>query len=88
MRRGEHPRPARRGPLTRREREIAALAATGVANREIAERLYLSVRTVHSHLHNAFTKLGITNRNDLAAALDANETATVNRPPRRPRRSS
>jgi DNA-binding CsgD family transcriptional regulator len=57
------------GRLTRREREVAALAAAGVSSREIADRLVLSVRTVDSHLHSAYTKLGVTSRSELAAAL-------------------
>jgi ATP/maltotriose-dependent transcriptional regulator MalT len=53
-------------PLTRRELEIATLAAHGLTNRQIAERLVVSVRTVDNHLHNAFAKLGITHRDELA----------------------
>ena len=56
-------------PLTAREHEIAGLAARGLSNREIAVRLVLSVRTVDNHLHNAYTKLGVTQRADLAAIL-------------------
>ncbi|MBV9951450.1 MAG: helix-turn-helix transcriptional regulator, partial [Acidimicrobiia bacterium] len=59
-------------PLTAREREIAVLAARGVASREIAEQLYLSVRTVNNHLQNAYAKLGVSSRKELAAALDDN----------------
>ncbi|MBO0820090.1 MAG: LuxR family transcriptional regulator [Nocardiopsaceae bacterium] len=53
-------------PLTRREREIAGLVAEGLGNREIAERLFLSKRTVDSHLEHIFTKLAITSRTQLA----------------------
>jgi DNA-binding CsgD family transcriptional regulator len=56
--------------LTQREREIAAMAATGASNREIAAKLVLSVRTVDNHLQNAYGKLGVTSREDLAQALD------------------
>jgi DNA-binding NarL/FixJ family response regulator len=56
-------------PLTEREREIGRLAAAGTSSREIAERLYLSVRTVENHLHSAYTKLGVTNRAELADAF-------------------
>jgi len=56
-------------PLSRREREIAMLAAEGMASKDIAERLYLSVRTVDNHLQRVYTKLGVTNRADLAKAL-------------------
>jgi DNA-binding CsgD family transcriptional regulator len=55
--------------LTRREREVATLASEGLANREIAERLFLSARTVENHLQHAYEKLGITARSELAAAL-------------------
>jgi DNA-binding CsgD family transcriptional regulator len=54
-------------PLTRREKEIAGLVADGLGNREIAERLYLSKRTVDSHLEHIFTKLAFTSRTQLAA---------------------
>jgi non-specific serine/threonine protein kinase len=53
-------------PLTRREKEIAGLVAGGLANREIAERLFLSKRTVDSHLEHIFTKLGFSSRMQLA----------------------
>jgi predicted ATPase/DNA-binding CsgD family transcriptional regulator len=53
-------------PLTRREREIAGLVADGLGNREIAERLFLSKRTVDSHLEHIFTKLGFSSRSQLA----------------------
>jgi ATP/maltotriose-dependent transcriptional regulator MalT len=56
-------------PLTRREEEIATLAARGLSNREIAERLVVSVRTVDNHLHNAYAKLGVAKRNELAPIL-------------------
>lgn len=53
--------------LTPREREVAALVAEGLTNAEIAERLYVSIRTVTSHLDHAYTKLGIGSRAALAA---------------------
>ena len=56
-------------PLTNRERDVAMLAATGVPSQEIADRLYLSVRTVSNHLQNIYTKLGVSGRPELAAAL-------------------
>jgi DNA-binding NarL/FixJ family response regulator len=56
-------------PLTVRELEIAGLAARGLSNRQIAERLVVSVRTVDNHLHNAFAKLGISTRGELAAIV-------------------
>lgn len=56
-------------PLTRREREIAVLAARGLTNKEIASSLVISVRTVDNHLSNAYAKLGITTRGELALIL-------------------
>ena len=55
--------------LTRRENEIAQLAADGLASRAIADRLVVSVRTVDSHLYRVYTKLGVRDRASLAAAL-------------------
>ena len=57
------------GPLSAREAEIAGLAATGLSNRQIAERLVVSERTVENHLYRVFIKLDVTTRDDLAAAL-------------------
>ena len=51
--------------LTRREREIAMLVADGLGNREIAERLFLSKRTVDSHIEHIFAKLGFSSRTQL-----------------------
>jgi len=55
-----------RGLLTRRELEIAGLVAQGLSNAQIAAQLYLSVRTVTSHLDHAYTKLGVGSRAALA----------------------
>ena len=55
--------------LTRREREVALLAARGLSSREIATRFAVSVRTVDNQLGRAYRKLGITGRDDLAAEL-------------------
>ncbi|MGP7961466.1 LuxR C-terminal-related transcriptional regulator [Sanguibacter sp. A247] len=52
--------------LTERELEVAELVAQGASNREIAETLYLSVRTVEVYLGRAFRKLGVTTRVELA----------------------
>ncbi|MFD3457892.1 AAA family ATPase [Streptomyces sp. NPDC058691] len=57
--------------LTVQERQIAELAATGLTNKQIGERLFLSHRTVGSHLHRLYPKLGITSRAALRAALEA-----------------
>ena len=56
-------------PLSRRQREVALLAAQGATNAEIASTLSLSVRTVESHLYAAFAKLGLTAREELNAVL-------------------
>jgi len=55
--------------LTAQEWQIAQLAAQGLSNREIAQRLYLSHRTISTHLYRLFPKLGITSRSELASAL-------------------
>jgi ATP/maltotriose-dependent transcriptional regulator MalT len=49
-------------PLTEREGEVLALAATGGSNREIARRLHVSVGTVKTHMHRILAKLGVDNR--------------------------
>jgi DNA-binding CsgD family transcriptional regulator len=56
-------------PLTPQEYEIASLAAAGLTNRQIGERLYLSHRTVGGHLYRIFPKLGIRTRAALRDAL-------------------
>lgn len=56
-------------PLTKREREVALLAAGGMTSKEIAERLYISVRSVDNHLSRVYTKLGISGRSDLSSVL-------------------
>ena len=56
-------------PLTDREREIVMLIGDGLSNREVAERLTLSVRTVESHIYRAMAKTGTTSRDELAALL-------------------
>lgn len=57
--------------LTPQELQIAQLAATGLSNRQIAERLYVSHRTVGSHLYHMYPKLGVTSRGELTDALRA-----------------
>jgi DNA-binding CsgD family transcriptional regulator len=59
-----------RALLSARELEIARLAAAGIPNKEIAARLYLSVRTVENKLHTAYEKLGVDGRAELAEALE------------------
>ena len=60
------PKPA---TLTRREREVATLAAGGMSDREIADELTLALRTVEGHLYRAYTKLGISTREELGRTL-------------------
>jgi DNA-binding CsgD family transcriptional regulator len=55
--------------LTRREREVAELAATNLTSREIAEKLFVSTRTVENHLQRAYEKLGVRGRRELRQAL-------------------
>jgi DNA-binding NarL/FixJ family response regulator len=57
--------------LSTRELEVAMLVAEGLSSRDVAERLYVSVRTVENHLQRIYTKLGITSRADLPTALHA-----------------
>jgi predicted ATPase/DNA-binding CsgD family transcriptional regulator len=52
--------------LTRAERDVAALVAESLTNREIGERLFISPRTVQTHLSHVFAKLGFSSRRDLA----------------------
>jgi DNA-binding CsgD family transcriptional regulator len=63
--------PAARELLTAQELQIAQLAAEGLPNREIGQRLFVSHRTVSTHLYRIFPKLGITARSELGAALSA-----------------
>jgi pimeloyl-ACP methyl ester carboxylesterase/DNA-binding CsgD family transcriptional regulator len=59
--------------LSRRENEVARLLAGGLSNREIAERLYLSERTVDNHVHHILDKLGFDSRVQVAGWLARNE---------------
>jgi non-specific serine/threonine protein kinase len=59
--------PSPAGPLTAREREIAALVADGLSNRAIAARLVISQRTVDGHVERILAKLGFTSRAQVAA---------------------
>ena len=57
------------GALTASERRVAALAAEGASNRDIAQALFVTPKTVEVHLSNAYRKLGIRSRRELAGAL-------------------
>jgi ATP/maltotriose-dependent transcriptional regulator MalT len=63
--------PDANAPLTSQEREIAELAGTGLTNKQIGQRLFISHRTVSDHLYKVFPKLGITSRAALRDALTA-----------------
>jgi DNA-binding CsgD family transcriptional regulator len=68
-----------RDELTPQEREIAALAAEGLSSKQIAQRLFISPRTVGTHLYRLFPKLGITSRaalRDALASLPAEEESS------------
>jgi DNA-binding CsgD family transcriptional regulator len=58
------------GELTPAERRVAELAASGLTNRQIASQLYVTVKNVEWHLANTYRRLGISRRQELAAALD------------------
>jgi non-specific serine/threonine protein kinase len=60
-------RDASRGPLTRREQEVAALVAQGLTNRQIAARLVVTERTAGTHLERIMNKLGAHSRAEVAA---------------------
>ena len=58
-------------PLTGRQREVIELVAAGLSNKEIAERLVTSVRTVEGHVYQAYQRLGAGSREELVALLRA-----------------
>jgi DNA-binding CsgD family transcriptional regulator/tetratricopeptide (TPR) repeat protein len=60
-------RPSKLDILTAREREVLDVLATGATNRAIAERLFISEKTVSVHVTNLLAKLGVTNRTEAAA---------------------
>ena len=68
---GARPRRQSRGStaLTATEHRVARLAATGLTNREIAQKLFVGTRAIEFHLSNVYGKLGISSRQDLGAAL-------------------
>ena len=62
-------REVRAGALTTREKQILALVITGLTNAQIARRLFLAESTVKSHLSSAFSKLGVSSRNEAARVI-------------------
>ncbi|KEP76360.1 hypothetical protein HR12_11660 [Microbacterium sp. SUBG005] len=79
------PQPPPQEELTSREREVALLANDGLTNRQIAARLFLSIRTVESHVYQARLKLGAASRRELARMVA--EMASPREPSRPPRSS-
>jgi len=73
--RAAEPAEVPRQPLSPQELQVAQMAASGLSNREIADRLFLSHRTVGAHLYRVFPKLGIVSRSELAQALASTEPA-------------
>jgi DNA-binding CsgD family transcriptional regulator len=59
--------------LTDAELTVVNLIAQGVTNRDVAERLHLSLHTVKTHVHNAFAKLGINSRAQLTRLMHRSE---------------
>jgi DNA-binding CsgD family transcriptional regulator len=76
-RESRHHQPEAWTQLTEQERQIAGLAASGLTNREIAERLYISHRTVGSHLYRIFPKLEVASRAQLQALIGSREPTSV-----------
>jgi len=64
------------GPLTRREWQVAGLVAAGKTNREIAQELYLSERTAQNHVQHVLTKLGLSNRSQIATWVTHQEMSS------------
>lgn len=69
-------RPAATGALTPMEERVAVLAAAGSTNREIANALFVSTRTVAGHLSHAYAKLGVRSRRELSNALEVSSVTT------------
>ena len=63
--------------LTKQERQVAALVGRGATNREAAEQLFLSPRTIDFHLRNIYKKLGVRSRTELAVQIAAQDSTTV-----------
>jgi DNA-binding CsgD family transcriptional regulator len=59
--------------LTASERRVAQMAAGGATNREIAEQLFVTTKTVENHLTRVYSKLEIASREEIGAALDGDQ---------------
>jgi len=73
-------RPGTSGELTPTERRVVELAASGLANKQIATSLFVTVHTVEVHLARAYAKLGVRSRAQLAARLAADAQAPASGP--------
>jgi DNA-binding CsgD family transcriptional regulator/tetratricopeptide (TPR) repeat protein len=76
---GATPRSAIRGgvdALTTSERRVAEMAADGMSNKQLAQALFVTVKTVETHLHRAFQKLDVSSRTELSAALEHESVMT------------
>jgi DNA-binding CsgD family transcriptional regulator len=80
---GLTPRRQGRGELTTSERNVAALVAAGHTNREVANRLVVSVKTVETHLARVFDKIGVRSRTELANAWHGAGDERASSPPGR-----
>jgi DNA-binding CsgD family transcriptional regulator len=79
--RATSPPPAALSILSPQELQIAQLVAQGLSNREIGQRLYLSPRTIGSHLYRIFPKLGITSRTELVSRLQQRTAVAAGQSP-------
>lgn len=70
------PRIAPNGNLSLAELRVLELLSSGASNRDISERLFVSVATVRKHLEHCYRKLGVTNRTAAVAALSGREAVT------------
>ena len=64
------------GELTPQQRQIVRLASDGLTNRQIGDRLFLSPRTVSSHLYRSYPKLGVAGRHQLRDVIALTSTPT------------
>ena len=73
---GAAPKPDALGELTPQQRQIVRLASDGLTDREIGDRLFLSPRTVSSHLYRSYPKLGVAGRLQLRDVIARASTPT------------